>query len=217
MLDPTMTYPCALFERPQVSLVDAQRAKLDRICQLLELTPDDELLEIGSGWGSFAIHAASRYGCRVTTTTISDAQFEVARKRVASVANSRHLVTVRPHHYRDLTGRYSKLASIEMFEAVDWRDHDDFFEACSRSARPARADGPANDRHRRGRLRSHEGAPRLHQTLHLPGGLPALGHIARELGRVTGASARSSCTTSGATIPRHCDAGGPRSTHNASR
>ena len=100
MLDPTMTYSCGLFERPQMSLVDAQRAKLDRICRLLELTPEDELLEIGSGWGSFAIHAASCYGCRVTTTTISDAQFEVARERVAS-AGLTHLVTVRPDHYRD--------------------------------------------------------------------------------------------------------------------
>ena len=131
MLDPTMTYSCGLFEQPHVSLVDAQRAKLDRICRLLELTPEDEVLEIGSGWGSFAIHAASSYGCRVTTTTISDAQFDLARKRVAS-AGLTHLITVRPDHYRDLTGRYTKLASIEMIEAVDWRDHDDFFEVCSR-------------------------------------------------------------------------------------
>jgi len=135
MLDPTMTYSCALFERSQVSLVDAQRAKLDRICRLLELTPEDELLEIGGGWGSFAIHAASCYGCHVTTTTISDAQLEVARERVAS-AGLAHLVTVRPDHYRELSGRYTKLASIEMFEAVDWRDHDDFFETCSRLLDP---------------------------------------------------------------------------------
>jgi cyclopropane-fatty-acyl-phospholipid synthase len=135
MLDPTMTYSCGLFARPQVSLADAQRAKLDRICRLLELSPDDELLEIGSGWGSFAIHAASCYGCRVTTTTISEAQFEVARDRVAS-AGLTHLITVRPDHYRELTGRYSKVASIEMFEAVGWRDHDEFFEACSRLLDP---------------------------------------------------------------------------------
>ena len=135
MLDPTMTYSCAVFEGPQVSLVDGQRAKLDRICRLLELTPEDEVLEIGGGWGSFAIHAASCYGCHVTTTTISDAQFEVARERVAS-AGLTQLVTVRPDHYRELTGRYSKLASIEMFEAVDWRDHDDFFDACSRLLDP---------------------------------------------------------------------------------
>ena len=135
MLDPTMTYSCGLFERPDVSLADAQRAKLDRICRLLELGPGDDVLEIGGGWGSFAMHAASRYGCRVTTTTISEAQFEFARKRVAS-AGLTHLVTVRPDHYRELTGRFSKLASIEMFEAVDWRDHDDFFEVCSRLLDP---------------------------------------------------------------------------------
>ncbi len=135
MLDETMTYSSALFERPDMGLAAAQRAKMDRICRLLDLGPGDELLEIGTGWGGFAIHAASHYGCRVTTTTISDAQFDLARERVAAAELDR-LVTVRPDHYRDLRGRFTKLASIEMFEAVDWRDHDEFFATCARLLEP---------------------------------------------------------------------------------
>ena len=76
MLDETMTYSCALFEDASASLADAQRSKLDRICRLLDLQPHDHVVEIGTGWGGFAIHAASNYGCRVTTTTISSAQFD---------------------------------------------------------------------------------------------------------------------------------------------
>ena len=83
MLDETMMYSCALFERPDMSLAEAQVAKLDRLCRTLDLGPSDHVLEIGTGWGGFAIHAAGRYGCRVTTTTISPAQFELARERVA--------------------------------------------------------------------------------------------------------------------------------------
>jgi cyclopropane-fatty-acyl-phospholipid synthase len=103
MLDPTMTYSCALFERPDMSLADAQAAKLDLICRELALSPDDHVVEIGSGWGSFAVHAASRYRCRVTTTTISDAQYDHARKRVAD-AGVADRVTVLDADYRDLTG-----------------------------------------------------------------------------------------------------------------
>ena len=77
-LDESMTYSCAVFERPHASLREAQEAKLDRVCRKLELGPDDHVLEIGTGWGSFALHAAGRYGCRVTTTTISREQHEVA-------------------------------------------------------------------------------------------------------------------------------------------
>lgn len=128
-LDETMTYSCAVFDPPSLDLADAQREKLDRICRMLDLGPDDQVVEIGTGWGSFAIHAASRYGCRVTTTTISAAQQDLAVKRV-SEAGLAHLVTVRPDDYRLLRGRYSKLVSIEMIEAVDWRDHAAFFRSC---------------------------------------------------------------------------------------
>jgi len=130
MLDPTMTYSCALFERPGMSLADAQVAKLDHICRDLALSPDDHVIEIGTGWGSFAVHAASTYGCRVTTTTISAAQYDYACKRVAD-AGLADRVTVLDSDYRELTGTYDKLVSIEMIEAVDWRDHDAFFAACA--------------------------------------------------------------------------------------
>ena len=130
-----MTYSCAVFDDPSTSLADAQRTKLDRICRLLDLRSHDHVLEIGTGWGGFAIHAASNYGCRVTTTTISSAQYELARDRVAA-AGLTHLVTIRSDDYRDLEGRYTKLASIEMIEAVDWRDHDEFFATCSRLLEP---------------------------------------------------------------------------------
>lgn len=118
-LDGTMTYSCALFERPGSSLESASLAKYDRIAQLLDLGPGDHLMEIGTGWGGFAIHAASNYGCRVTTTTISDAQHEVAVERVRA-AGLEGRVTLLKSDYRDLRGTFDKLVSIEMIEAVDF-------------------------------------------------------------------------------------------------
>ena len=134
-LDPTMTYSCALFESPDVTLEHAQLAKLERVCQQLRLGPDDHLLEIGSGWGAMAIHAASRYGCRVTTTTISREQHELANQRVRE-AGLEGLVTVLLEDYRDLRGTYSKLVSIEMIEAVGWQYFDTYFRRCSELLRP---------------------------------------------------------------------------------
>ncbi len=133
-LDPTMTYSCAVFDGDdgdEGGLEAAQRAKLERICAKLDLGPDDHVVEIGSGWGSFALHAAGTRGCRVTTTTVSAAQLETARRRVGE-AGLDHLVDVRGDHYRDLDGRYDALVSIEMIEAVDWRDHEDYFATCAR-------------------------------------------------------------------------------------
>ncbi len=130
MLDETMMYSAAIFETPTVSLAEAQRAKLDRICTKLSLGPDDHVVEIGTGWGGFAVHAAQNYGCRVTTTTISDAQFEYASKRVVD-AGLAERITVLDRDYRDLRGSYDKLVSIEMIEAVDWRQHDTFFGTCA--------------------------------------------------------------------------------------
>jgi cyclopropane-fatty-acyl-phospholipid synthase len=129
-LDPTMMYSCALFESAEVTLEDAQLAKLERICHQLRLGPDDHLLEIGSGWGAMAVHAASRYGCRVTTTTISQEQHDLASERVKE-AGLDGLVTVLLCDYRDLEGSYSKLVSIEMVEAVGWQYFDTYFERCS--------------------------------------------------------------------------------------
>ena len=130
MLDDTMMYSSAMFAGPHTSLADAQRAKLDRLCAKLGLGPDDHVVEIGTGWGGFACHAAARYGCRITTTTISDAQYEYAAKRVVDDGLADR-VTVLNKDYRDLTGTYDKLVSIEMVEAVDWRQHDTFFATCA--------------------------------------------------------------------------------------
>lgn len=134
-LDPTLTYSCAIFDPPTATLEEASVEKLDRICRKLRLGPGDHVLEIGTGWGSFALHAASRYGCQVTTTTISDRQFAYASRRVRQ-AGLDELVTVRNDHYRDLVGSYDKLVSIEMIEAVDWRQHRELFSTCARLLRP---------------------------------------------------------------------------------
>jgi cyclopropane-fatty-acyl-phospholipid synthase len=135
MLDPTMAYSCALFDDPAASLEAAQRAKFDRVCDLLDLTADDHLLEIGTGWGGLAVHAASTRGCRVTTTTISANQHERARKRVAEV-DLEDRIEVLDADYRDLGGTYDKVVSIEMIEAVDWRDHAAFFSTLADRLRP---------------------------------------------------------------------------------
>ncbi len=130
MLDPTMSYSSAFFAHPDMSLEQASAAKLDLVCDRLELGPSDHVIEIGTGWGGFAIHAARTRGCRVTTTTISREQFALARERVRE-AGVEHLVTVLDQDYRLLTGRYDKLVSIEMIEAVGWRDFGTFFAKCS--------------------------------------------------------------------------------------
>ncbi|MGE0442771.1 MAG: class I SAM-dependent methyltransferase [Gemmatimonadales bacterium] len=134
-LDETLTYSCALFERPDVTLADASLAKYDRIAELLDLQPDDHLLEIGTGWGGFAIRAAGRYGCRVTTTTISREQFALARERVRA-AGLADRVTVLGQDYRDLSGRFDKLASIEMIEAIGPGQYRRFFEQGAALLRP---------------------------------------------------------------------------------
>ena len=130
MLDETMTYSCAVFERAGVTLAQAQEAKMERICAKLELAATDHLLEIGSGWGGLAVHAATHYGCRVTTTTISEAQRSYVEKRVAG-AGLADRITVLGLDWRDLDGRFDKLVSVEMVEAVDWRWHDRFLAKCS--------------------------------------------------------------------------------------
>lgn len=130
-LDPTMMYSSAIFERPEMTLEEAQRARLDRICGKLELKPGDHLLEIGTGWGGMAIHAAQRYGCRVTTTTISREQHALARERIATAGLSDR-ITLLLEDYRELRGRYDKLVSIEMIEAVGHEFYDEYFGQCGR-------------------------------------------------------------------------------------
>jgi cyclopropane-fatty-acyl-phospholipid synthase len=128
-LDERMMYSCAYFADNTVSLEGAQLAKLDRICDRLRLGPDNHLLEIGTGWGGMAIHAARRSACRVTTTTISREQYELAQCRVHE-AGLEGQVTVLLEDYRDLEGRFDRLVSVEMIEAVGWQYFDDFFRRC---------------------------------------------------------------------------------------
>jgi cyclopropane-fatty-acyl-phospholipid synthase len=133
-LDESMTYSCAFFEREDMTLEEAQTAKIDRICRKLALEPRDHLLEIGTGWGALAVHAAKNYGCRVTTTTISEEQLAFARERVAREGLEGR-VTVLGTDYRELEGRYDKLVSVEMIEAVGAPWFDTFFGKCSRLLR----------------------------------------------------------------------------------
>jgi cyclopropane-fatty-acyl-phospholipid synthase len=129
-LDETMTYSCAVFDSPGTDLADASRAKLERVCAKLDVQPRDHVLEIGTGWGSFALHAATTRGCRVTTTTLSKEQHDYARKRIEEAGLSDR-VELRLDDYRHLAGRYDKLVSIEMIEAVGWQNFGTFFRRCS--------------------------------------------------------------------------------------
>ncbi len=128
-LDEQMMYSCAWFPDEDADLERAQIAKLDRICERLRLDSGDHLLEIGTGWGGLAVHAARERGCRVTTTTISREQHALARRRVHE-AGLDERVTVLLEDYRDLEGRFDKLVSVEMIEAVGWQHFDEFFSRC---------------------------------------------------------------------------------------
>lgn len=134
-LDSTMTYSCGIFETPEASLEEAQLAKYERVCRQLDLGPGDHLLEIGCGWGGLAIHAARHYGCRVTATTISPAQFEFARHRIQEAGLAAR-ITLLARDYRHLEGEFDKLASIEMIEAVGLEYLPQFFRVCSRCLKP---------------------------------------------------------------------------------
>jgi cyclopropane-fatty-acyl-phospholipid synthase len=134
-LDPSMAYSCAVFAKPSSTLDEASKEKFDRICRKLALGPDDHVVEIGTGWGGFAIHAATEYGCRVTTTTISQKQFAYATRAVAD-AGLGDRVTVLNLDYRELKGQFTHLVSIEMIEAVDWRLYETFFSACAELLKP---------------------------------------------------------------------------------
>ena len=139
MLDETMAYSCAIFPRPGASLSVASTAKFEAVCRKLDLKPTDHVLEIGTGWGGFAIHAVERYGCRVTTTTISAAQYDYAVKKIAARGLTGR-ITVLLNDYRDLTGElagpYDKLVSIEMIEAVGANYMDAYFRHCARLLKP---------------------------------------------------------------------------------
>jgi cyclopropane-fatty-acyl-phospholipid synthase len=134
-LDPTMMYSSAIYPRAESSLEEASVYKLATICKKIDLQPTDHVLEIGTGWGGFAIYAARNYGCHVTTTTISDAQYQEAHRRVAQ-AGLLDKITLLRSDYRDLEGSYDKLVSIEMIEAVGHHFLPVFFKKCGELLKP---------------------------------------------------------------------------------
>jgi len=130
-----MMYSCAWYPHAAATLEEAATAKLDRICQRLRLNANDHVIEIGTGWGGFATHAARHYGCHVTTTTISRQQYEYARARIEAEGLGDRITLLR-EDYRDLRGKYDKLVSIEMIEAVGHEYLDTYFRKCSSLLRP---------------------------------------------------------------------------------
>ncbi|MEQ8716713.1 MAG: cyclopropane-fatty-acyl-phospholipid synthase family protein [Acidimicrobiales bacterium] len=134
-LDETMTYSAGVFASPEVSLRAAQEHKIDRLLAKLDVGADDHLLEIGTGWGGLSIRAVETTDARVTTTTISREQADLARKRIAARGLTERIDLIEVD-WRNLTGIHDKLVSVEMIEAVDWRDHDAFFTTCARLVKP---------------------------------------------------------------------------------
>lgn len=134
-LDPGMMYSAAIFPHDTATLEQASQHKLALICAKLDLQPEDHVIEIGSGWGGFAVYAAQHYGCRVTTTTISENQYTMARKRIDEAGLSQR-ITLLKQDYRKLEGKYDKLVSIEMIEAVGWQYYPVFFQTCARLLKP---------------------------------------------------------------------------------
>ncbi|HWL61990.1 MAG TPA: cyclopropane-fatty-acyl-phospholipid synthase family protein [Steroidobacteraceae bacterium] len=138
MLDETMAYSCGIFLTEEATLQESSLAKFDAVCRKLALTPGDHLVEIGTGWGGLAIHAAGRYGCRVTTTTISREQHDFAKAKIARLGLADR-ITLLLQDYRDLSGQFDKLVSIEMIEAVGARYLDTYFRKCSSLLKPTGA------------------------------------------------------------------------------
>jgi len=134
-LDETLSYSCGIFTNNKITMQEASLEKFNRICKKIGLTADDHLLEIGSGWGGFAIFAAKNFGCRVTTTTISQKQYEFANKKIREAGLSARIKLLL-EDYRELKGRFDKLVSIEMIEAVGHHFHKKFFHCCARLLKP---------------------------------------------------------------------------------
>ncbi len=134
-LDPTMMYSSAIYQHADDALEVASIRKLDRICQKLMLNSEDHVIEIGTGWGGFALHAAKNYGCKITTTTISDEQYQLAKQRAAD-AGLADRITVLKQDYRELEGQYSKLVSIEMIEAIGHHYLDTYFAKLASLLKP---------------------------------------------------------------------------------
>ena len=184
-LDDTMAYSSGIFPAPGASLREASVEKFDRVCRKLDLQPSDKLLEIGTGWGGFAIHAAKNYGCHVTTTTISGEQFEIANQRVKEAGLDKRVTLLR-EDYRDLRGQFDKLVSIEMIEAVGYRFFDEYFQQCGKLLRPhGSLFLQAIVMPERGYQHYVESVDFIQRYVFPGGCLPSLGAILASIGRTT--------------------------------
>ena len=184
-----LMYSCGYFESAADPLELAQIRKIDRICRRLRLAPSDHVLEIGSGWGGFAVWASTHYGCRVTTTTISDEQFRHVSDWRLRLGEAGSRIDVRRADYRELTGQFDKVVSIEMFEAVGLNHYDDYFKAVDRLLAP---DGSmllqtitVDDQW----FPSYHGTPDWIEKYIFPGGeLASVGEVLSSLARTTSLS-----------------------------
>ncbi|MBS1819687.1 MAG: class I SAM-dependent methyltransferase [Acidobacteria bacterium] len=184
-----LMYSSAYFETGRETLEQAQQKKLDLICRKLGLGPGDHVLEIGTGWGGFAVWAATKYGCRVTTTTISDEQYRHACDWVARLGDAGSRITVLLQDYRHLEGQFDKIVSIEMFEAVGLNHYDDYFSAVNRLLAPNGSmllqTITVDDQH----FPHYHGQPDWIEKYIFPGGeLASVGQILGSLSRVTSMS-----------------------------
>jgi cyclopropane-fatty-acyl-phospholipid synthase len=188
-LDDSLMYSSAYYETGRESLEQAQQKKLEGICRKLALGPGDHVLEIGTGWGGFAVWAATRYGCRVTTTTISEEQYRHVTEWVARLGEAGSRITVLLTDYRQLDGRFDKVVSIEMFEAVGLRHYDDYFGAVERLLQPNGSmllqTITVDEQH----FPQYHGQPDWIEKHIFPGGeLASVGEIVRSLSRVSSLS-----------------------------
>ncbi|MEZ5294299.1 MAG: cyclopropane-fatty-acyl-phospholipid synthase family protein [Vicinamibacterales bacterium] len=187
--DHLMMYSSAYFERAGDGLEAAQQSKVDRLCRVLDLQPGDRVLEIGSGWGGFARWAASRYGCHVTTTTISAEQYRYVRETLVQAGPCQGRVEVLQADYRELTGQFDKVVSIEMFEAVGLGHYDDYFGAVDRLLAPGGAMAMQTITLDDQWFPHYHGTPDWIETYIFPGGeLASVGEIMKSLARTTSLS-----------------------------
>jgi cyclopropane-fatty-acyl-phospholipid synthase len=135
ILDPSMMYSCAIYQPEDISQEAASYKKIDTICQLLNLKASDHILEIGSGWGGFAIYAAKHYGCKITTTTISDKQYAYVKDAILQQGLEKQ-ITLIDKDYRELSGQYDKIVSIEMIESIGHQYFEIFFQKCNALLKP---------------------------------------------------------------------------------
>ncbi|MDD0977487.1 SAM-dependent methyltransferase [Pseudomonas fontis] len=185
LLDPSMMYSAAMFRSAQDSLQQAQQYKLQRICQKLDLRPEDHLLEIGTGWGGLAIYAAQQHGCRVTTTTVSAEQYAYAKQRIEALG-LQDRITLLLEDYRDLSGQFDKLVSIEMIEAVGHRYLGTYFKQCAQLLKPRGLMLLQSITIREQRYRQARRSVDFIQRYIFPGGaLPSVSVLLKVMGKVT--------------------------------